>query len=370
MLKSEDDDVMGLRINFNYPMNNKMAIAGLAFPELRGVDWAYVKELIFKNKKAEQIQKYINDINELKKKHKTALAHRQNEDEVQQEKLEQVQGKRPVLRELICRPALSSKKSAGILECHKNGFKYQTSKGERIDVIYKNIKFAIFQNCEHEMIACLHFHLHQEIVVGKKKTFDIQFYQEAGQGAQDLNDRRNQYDDDDGEEAEAQLRKKINRDFKAFIQAVEETVKEHDPTINLKFEKPYRKLGFYGSPLRSNVFLQPTPNCLVHVVETPFFVVSLKEIEIACFERMISGLKNFDLVFVFKDYDKPVVRITAIPTEHSEQLRDWLNSMEILFFDCTKPLNWPTILGEIKKDIAGFIEDGGWKNVMEESDDE
>jgi nucleosome binding factor SPN SPT16 subunit len=46
--------------------------------------------------------------------------------------------------------------------------------------------------------------------------------------------------------------------------------------------------------------------------------MNLKEVEIACFERMISGLKNFDLVFVFKDYDRPVQRITAIPIEHSE----------------------------------------------------
>lgn len=44
--------------------------------------------------------------------------------------------------------------------------------------------------------------------------------------------------------------------------------------------------------------------------------------------------------------------------------------MDILFFDCTKPLSWPVILGEIKRDIEGFIEDGGWKNVLDESESE
>lgn len=34
--------------------------------------------------------------------------------------------------------------------------------------------------------------------------------------------------------------------------------------------------------------------------------MTIEDVEIACFERMVGGLKNFDLVFVFKDYDRPV----------------------------------------------------------------
>jgi len=41
----------------------------------------------------------------------------------------------------------------------------------------------------------------------------------------------------------------------------------------------------------------------------------LEDIEMVCFERMMRSLKNFDLVFVFKDYEKPIQRITAIPSE-------------------------------------------------------
>jgi nucleosome binding factor SPN SPT16 subunit len=43
--------------------------------------------------------------------------------------------------------------------------------------------------------------------------------------------------------------------------------------------------------------------------------VSLDEIEIIHFERVQFGLKNFDMTIVYKDYEKPVSRITAIPTE-------------------------------------------------------
>ena len=50
----------------------------------------------------------------------------------------------------------------------------------------------------------------------------------------------------------------------------------------------------------------------------------IEEIEIAHFERIQFGLKNFDLALVNKDYNKPVVRISTIPINHLEPLRDWL----------------------------------------------
>jgi nucleosome binding factor SPN SPT16 subunit len=40
----------------------------------------------------------------------------------------------------------------------------------------------------------------------------------------------------------------------------------------------------------------------MHVIETPFFHISLADIQIAYFERVQFSLKNFDLVFVFKVY--------------------------------------------------------------------
>jgi hypothetical protein len=53
----------------------------LSFPELRGVDWAYVKELIFRNKSSDKIERYIKDINELKKKYKNSSTTKSNEEE-------------------------------------------------------------------------------------------------------------------------------------------------------------------------------------------------------------------------------------------------------------------------------------------------
>ncbi len=58
--------------------------------------------------------------------------------------------------------------------------RYQTPKGEILDVMYRNIKHALFQPAENEMITILHMHLHNPIMVGNKKTKDVQFYTEVG----------------------------------------------------------------------------------------------------------------------------------------------------------------------------------------------
>lgn len=54
----------------------------------------------------------------------------------------------------------------------------------------------------------------------------------------------------------------------------------------------------------------------------------------------------------------------------AEEIKNWLDKMELVFFESTRAIAWPTILGEIKKDIEGFVEDGGWEPVLEDSEDE
>jgi nucleosome binding factor SPN SPT16 subunit len=96
----------------------------------------------------------------------------------------------------------------------------------------------------------------------------------------------------------------------------------------------------------------------------------MEEVELACFERMMGGLKNFDLVFVYKNYEKLVTRITAIPIDSVDSIKKWLDSMDIIFFESTKNFVWNNILGTIRKDIRAFVEDGGWNIILGESDDE
>ncbi len=56
----------------------------------------------------------------------------------------------------------------------------------------------------------------------------------------------------------------------------------------------------------------------------PPFVVALDEIELVHFERVQFHLKNFDMVFVFKDYRHKVSMINAVPMEKLDHVKEWL----------------------------------------------
>jgi nucleosome binding factor SPN SPT16 subunit len=92
--------------------------------------------------------------------------------------------------------------------------------------------------------------------------------------------------------------------------------------------------------------------------------MTLDEVEVAYFERIQFGLRNFDLTFVFKNYDRPVVRISAIPVECLEEVKNWLNQMDILYSEGTLNLNWAMVMNQIKQDVEGFVDDGGWAVIL------
>jgi nucleosome binding factor SPN SPT16 subunit len=282
-----------------------------------------VRELTFKSTNP-ALGEMVKKIKELQKKARLAIEEQlENEEMKEQEALVLIKGTKPVLPDILIRPVLSGKKSVGTLECHQNGLRFYTKQGKKVDISFNNIKYAFYQPGEGDMMALLHFNLKAPIVVGdKKKTSDIQFYTEVGIQAEDIDFRRKPMNDDDEieqEEREKMAQRKLNEQFRAFTEQVQHTSRDR-----LIFEMPVKELGFNGSPNRSNVFLMPTIKCLVNLTELPYFIMPIDEIEIAHFERVQFRLKNFDLSFVFKDYNKPVIRINAIPTEVLEGVKSWL----------------------------------------------
>jgi nucleosome binding factor SPN SPT16 subunit len=298
--KSEENSFAFLRINFMTP------ISGLSNISTEGVQMnqpAYIKDLTYKSKDMRNITELFKKIKDLIKKVKVKeQEEKEKSDLVAQENLIQMKGRRIFLNDVIIRPNITSKKTSGTLEAHQNGFRFLSSKGEKIDIIYKNIKHAFFQPCENELIVLVHFHLKNPIIVGKKKTMDVQFYREAGSQADDLDQRRrgNDYEEYEIELKERQIREKINDEFLRFTKQVEE--------LNIEFDVPYRELAFQGVPYKSNVVLLPTAFCLVSLIELPFFVITLDEVELVYFERVSHSIKNFDMAFVFKDLNRQVHR--------------------------------------------------------------
>ena len=64
-----------------------------------------------------------------------------------------------ILQDLYIRPNIVQKRLSGTLEAHVNGFRYTSIRGDKVDIMYNNIKHAFFQPCDGEMIILLQFHL-------------------------------------------------------------------------------------------------------------------------------------------------------------------------------------------------------------------
>ncbi|KAJ6001778.1 hypothetical protein N7522_007005 [Penicillium canescens] len=209
-------------------------------------------------------------------------------------------------------------------------------------------------------------------MIGKRKTKDIQFYREATEMQFDETGnrrRKHRYGDEEEFEAEQEERRRraaLDREFKAFAEKVADAGKDEGVDVDI----PFREIGFTGVPNRSNVLIQPTTDALVQLTEPPFTVVTLNEIEIAHLERVQFGLKNFDLVFVFKDFRRTPVHINTIPVEALEGVKDWLDSVDIAFTEGPLNLNWTTIMKTVVSDPYGFFADGGWSFLSAESDSE
>ena len=150
---------------------------------------------------------------------------------------------------------------------------------------------------------------------------------------------------------------------------------------SLEPDIPFRELSFEGVPFRTNVRLQPTTECLVHLSDPPFLVVTLSDIEIASLERVQFGLKQFDMVLIFKDFTKTPLHINSIPSAQLDDVKNWLeyvshtllhlftiklttqtplSSVDIPLSEGPVNLNWGPIMKTINEDPYDFFQQGGW----------
>lgn len=279
-----------------------------------------------------------------------------------------------VLDNVYIRPALEGKRLPGKVEIHTNGLRFQPplNTQQRVDILFSNVRHLFFQPCQHELIVVIHIHLKDPIMLGKKKTKDVQFYREAtDMQIDETGNRKRKYrygDEDEFEQEQEERRRRIELDkhFKAFA----EKIAESGSNEGLEVDMPMRDLGFHGVPYRSIVFIQPTTDCLVQLTEPPFTVMTLEDVEVAHLERVQFGLKNFDLVFVFKDYSRPPMHINTIPVDALEGVKDWMDSVDIAYTEGPLNLNWPTIMKTVTADPHQFFVDGGWSFLQTGSDDE
>jgi nucleosome binding factor SPN SPT16 subunit len=216
---------------------------------------------------------------------------------------------------------------------------------------------------------------------------DIQFFREASDVQFDETGnrkRKHRYGDEDEIEMEQQERKRrqmLNKEFKLFAERIAEAAST-SMGETLEVDIPFRELSFEGVPFRTNVRLQPTTECLVHLIDPPFLVVTLNEIEIASLERVQFSLKQFDLVLIFKDFTKAPLHINSIPSGQLDDVKNWLecvsvtiaktsmlthsiySSVDIPLGEGPVNLNWGPIMKTINESPHDFFQQGGWRSFL------
>ena len=368
--KIEEGDYTHLRLNFNSP--GLMITKREELPYESGEDKQFIRSLTFRSKDGARMAEVLKRISEMKKSAvKRESEKRERADVVSQASLIEVN--RPKrLDNVFVRPTPDTKRFPGFVTIHQNGIRYQSlTRDQRVDVLFSNIKHLFFQSCKGELLVIIHAHLRTPIMIGKKKTYDVQLYREAtDMSIDETGNRKRKYrygDEDELEQEQEERRRRamLDKEFRAFAEAIADT---SGGLVDLDI--PFRELGFQGVPSRSAVVCLPTRDCLVQLVDLPFLVITLEEVEIAHLERVQFGLKNFDMVFVFKDFSRPVVHISTIPMETLEDVKAWLTDVDIPYSEGPVNLNWPTIMKTIQSDPFGFFQDGGWSFLGGDGDSE
>ena len=246
---SIEGDYTYLRINFFHPG----ASIGRDEPRYLNPEATFLKEVTYRSTNIKEpgelaapslnLNTAFKLIKDIQKKYRAREAEdKEKADLVEQDSLMVSSAKgNPKLKDLYIRPNIVQKRLSGILEAHNNGFRYTSIRGDKVDILYNNIKHALFQPCDGEMIILLHFHLKNPIMFGKKKQSDVQFYTEVGEITTDLGKHQHMHDRDDlaAEQAERELRHKLKQGFKGFCEKVESVTKGV-----LEFDSPFRDLGF------------------------------------------------------------------------------------------------------------------------------
>ena len=362
VVKQSDGEYSRVRFNFFHP---GIAVPSLDFPASEDLpeETIYLQELAYRTLHHDSVGSLTKRIKDLRKKWQL------RDDSTEDRRKINLGSKLAVLHDLKMRPALAGKKTKGTLHGFTNGYRFVSKKNNVFEMEHSNIRHAIFQPCDENMMIILHFKLHKAVQVNKKRVHDLQFYCEVGSIAEDLNDpRRNRgrfdYPNEmEEEEMERYMQQKYNDAFLSFVETVN---KKADKAV--AFESPYLDFSFYGSPFYNNVLISPCDRCLVSIVDTPLFVLSLDDVEIVSIERIDNKIKNFDLIIIFKDYSRSVQSISNIPKSDVEKIRHWLDSKDILFFEGGKiNLKWDNILKKIRENAKEFIfEDGGWRGFFED----
>eukprot|EP00768_Dysnectes_brevis_P003724 gnl/Dysnectes_brevis/2648_a3203_1091.p1 GENE.gnl/Dysnectes_brevis/2648_a3203_1091~~gnl/Dysnectes_brevis/2648_a3203_1091.p1 ORF type:complete len:1097 (-),score=424.66 gnl/Dysnectes_brevis/2648_a3203_1091:55-3345(-) len=362
------------------------------FPQLERFPNAdYLRELVFTSPNFSILSTAQQEITDLKKACKTVHAAPSFSELVVAD-LQRLKRDSPDLVELgtrfpssaalIMRPSLDTRKKnqGGILQCHRNGFRFTVPTTRRYyDILYSNVRAAFLQQASMSTeMAIFHLQMVAPVEVGTKKTDSITFacnFQKSLSISQ-----RNRHSDDYEAQLERQnllTMKAVNKQFRKFgskLKVLLHKVESAQGASLFRVQKPIEEASFRGSisHLRVSTDIFPTTgNHVACLSAANTFVLTLEDVEFAVFERDQPGvLKTLDLTFVFKDLRRTPVTISQVASKKAQDLKDWLDQVPLKFFISNTSVNWTRFFKRYlisEEKYAAFIEEGGWFSFFREA---
>lgn len=351
------------RVNLNVP--GKAAKHANEFPKPGDLPHAYIQELTFRTSSRE----HFEGIQQTFRKQLKEYIPGAKEPEVKTESLIPVLTTKPTLNDVLFKPPLSGKKTVGRLELHKNGFRFKSTKNEEQDFLFSQIKAAFYLPTHENDLVILHFRLKNAIVVGGKKTTDVQFYGYIGVVNDDLTEntgqrvrtRNSRATDEQDDLVFEQNKMKLEGAFEGFIDLVHKqaedqvAIEEADPDCTFT-----ASFGYSSEPIFA------TPDHLVSLYTNPPLVVPFREVEVVAFERTTMINRFFDIAIIFRDYSQPVLSLSSIGNGAKSQVKQLLDSRDILIIESSSNFNWPNLLRRLCNNLDEWVnQQGGWSYFLD-----
>ncbi|KAI3971848.1 hypothetical protein MKW92_028595 [Papaver armeniacum] len=226
---------------------------------------------------------------------------------------------------------------AGTLEVHANGFIYTTSSPDiRFHFLYRDVKKAFIRVEDEKRLPLLHFHLHSPIKVGAEKRQNIQFH------LVQTRDRAR------------------SEELKNFILNVREKWRYIPVFRCYPFggAEIHKKDEFQGNlPSKSATIFGLTFSALVGLVDEPFVVVNLDEIQVVYLRLKPEGI---DMTIVFQDLKRDLVQINSIPLDALDRIKSRFKFAYVKYYEISVDLDWGSIVKEIADSLRKiFVDRGG-----------
>eukprot|EP00477_Mikrocytos_mackini_P000876 GAHX01000939.1.p1 GENE.GAHX01000939.1~~GAHX01000939.1.p1 ORF type:complete len:1025 (-),score=265.42 GAHX01000939.1:41-3115(-) len=371
---SEIGDVGFLRFSFNADnivgvFRNEGAIDVEETPGAKlVVTKVQIKELNFKSKKIERLtglyQHVRNCLRDMKARIKEKI---EKKGLIKQDTL-MLKNDPVALRDIQMKPVLGTRRKAqGRLEIHSNGLRFTDTQNHKLDVLFSNILFAVFQPAfTTECLVLIHFQLKFPVLANKKQTEYVQFFFDSVSSSVDIATKYSTYSGND----EQRNIKRFTAKFKNFVNTTEELMSAAGN--NIRFELPDKDLMFDVNLQRNMTPMFLCERSLIALNDTIPLLIQLKDIRMIYFERMVVGSKSFDMAVVFHDIFRDVIRVSNISKQESDIIKIYFEKAGVKVLEGHVNMDWKTIVSEIRKDPRKFAEESSWKFLedSEGSDDE